>query len=71
MAVVASVKATEQLRVGAIEAEAAAQKRAPGLQIVVIAPSGEKHIAHQPPQLLDVTPPAREAEPASSDAEAG
>jgi hypothetical protein len=66
--VVNAVKAGELLRVGAIEAEAAAQRRAPGLQIVVLQSDGTKHVAHQPPQvpLLDVAP-VPEPEPVSSE----
>jgi hypothetical protein len=64
MAVVASIKAGEMLRIGALEAEAASQRRAPGLSIVILpalGSSGEPKVAYQPPQLLDVTPvPAAE-----------
>jgi hypothetical protein len=63
MARVAAVKAGEQLRIGIIEEEGRAQKRAPGLQIVIVSSDG-KELAYQPPQqqMLDVTP-APEAEP--------
>jgi hypothetical protein len=70
MAVVASIKAGEQLRVGAIEEEGRAQKRAPGLQIVILPPigtAGEPRVVCGPPQppMLDVTPkPAAEPVPA-------
>jgi hypothetical protein len=62
MAVVAAIKCGEQLRVGAIEAEAAAQRRAPGLSIVVLPPlgtDGQPQVAFSPPAprpMLDVTP---------------
>jgi hypothetical protein len=71
MARVAAVKTAEQLRVGVLEAEAVTQRRAPGLQIVIVGPGGEKHVACQPPPMpmLDVTP-AAEAEPVPADAEA-
>jgi hypothetical protein len=71
MAIVASVKAGEQLRIGAVEAEASAQKRAPGLSIVILQPAtGERHVAYQPPPLLDIVP-VPEAVPATRpDAEA-
>jgi hypothetical protein len=72
LAVVASVKAGELLRVGALEAEAASQKRTPGLSIVILQPSdGSRQVAYQPPPMmpvLDVTP-AREAAPVPSDTE--
>jgi hypothetical protein len=78
MAVVAAVKAGEMLKIGAIEAEAAGQRRLPGLQIVIVEGNGSERVAFQPPQqmppLLDVTPPEhllKEAEPAiAPDAEA-
>jgi hypothetical protein len=73
MAVVASIKAGEQLRVGAIEEEGRAQKRLPGLQIVIVQSDG-REIPYQPPQppMLDVTSPEAEpvpAIPADADAE--
>jgi hypothetical protein len=72
MAVVASIKAGEQLRIGALEAEASAQKRSPGLSIVLIDRGGGHVVAYEPPQpmpLLDVAP-VPEAQPAiPSDAE--
>jgi hypothetical protein len=70
MARVQAIKAGEQLRVGALEEEGRAQKRAPGLQIVIMSNDG-KEVAYHPPQppMLDVTPkPA--AEPISADADA-
>jgi hypothetical protein len=70
MAVVASIKAGELLRVGAVQEDGAAQKRAPGLQIVILN-DGARHVAYQPPQMLDVTPSAPEAEPVPADNEAG
>jgi hypothetical protein len=71
MAVVAAVKAGEMLKVGALEAEVSAQKRAPGLQIVIVQGDGTRQVAHSPRQVLpalDVTP-AREAVPVSPDVE--
>jgi hypothetical protein len=63
IAIVNAVKAGELLRVGAVHDEAAAQRRGPGLQIVIIGPGGEKQVAYQPPQpMLDAMPV--EAEPA-------
>jgi hypothetical protein len=59
MAVVASIKAGEQLRVGAIEAEGAMQRRQPGLSIVILPADtgGEPRVAFQAPRpLVDVTP---------------
>jgi hypothetical protein len=53
MAIVAAVKCAEQLRTGALEAEAAAQKRQPGLSIVImpaLGATGEPRVAFQPPQ---------------------
>jgi hypothetical protein len=74
MARVNAIKPGEQLRVGAIEDEVASQRRGPGLQIVILAQDGSKQVAHSPPQMLDVldvTTPAPEAEPAiPSDADA-
>jgi hypothetical protein len=74
MAVVAAVKAGEMLKEGALQAEAAAQRGVPGLQIVLlpaIGSSGEPKIAFELPPMLDVTP-AREAEvvPVPADGEA-
>jgi hypothetical protein len=64
MAVVAAVKAGELLQQGALAAEATAQRRAPGLQIVIVADDGSERVALKPPpMMLDVTP-APEAEPA-------
>ena len=69
MARVAAVKAGEQLRVGALEEEGRAQRRAPGLQIVIVSSDG-KELAYQPqPPMLDVTPKP-EAEPVPADADA-
>jgi hypothetical protein len=66
IAVVNAIKAGEQLRVGAIEAETSAQRRAPGLQIVIVGPGGEKQIAHEPPPpMIDV--PAAEVMPVPSE----
>jgi hypothetical protein len=59
MAIVQAVRAGEILRVGAVEAEAAAARRAPGLQIVVLQNDGTSRVAFQPPQprpMLDVSP---------------
>jgi hypothetical protein len=58
MARVQAVKAGEQLRVGAIEDEATAQRRGPGLQIVIVQPGGAKELVPMTPSvpLLDVTP---------------
>ena len=74
MAVVAAVKAGELLQQGALATEASAQKRQPGLQIVIVADDGSKRVVCGPtePQmpLLDVTPkPAAEPVPADADAE--
>jgi hypothetical protein len=74
MARVQAVKTGELLRVGAIEEEGRAQRRAPGLQIVIVSNDG-KPVAHQPPPppqmlpALDITP-ASEAEPVPADADA-
>jgi hypothetical protein len=65
MAVVAAIKAGELLQQGAIQAEVTAQKRRPGLQIVIVERDGSHQIAYQPPQMLDVAP-VREAEPVPS-----
>jgi hypothetical protein len=72
MAVVASIKAGEQLRVGAIEEEGRAQQRAPGLSIVLIQKDGGQLVAFEPPKpMLDVTPaPAAEPVPATTRNEA-
>ena len=56
IAVVNAVKAGEQLRVGVIEAEGVAQKRAPGLQIVIVQNDGARHVAYRPPVAIDVVP---------------
>ena len=72
MARVAAVKAGEQLRIGIIEEEGRAQKRAPGLSIVLIQKDGGQLVAFEPPQqqMLDVTPkPAAEPVPADGDVE--
>jgi hypothetical protein len=73
MAVVAAVKAGEMLKVGAIEAEAASQRRMPGLSIVLIQKDGGHLVAYEPPQrppMLDIAP-APTPEPAiAPDAEA-
>jgi hypothetical protein len=63
MAVVAAVKAGELLKEGALEAEAATQKRAPGLQIVIVQRDGSQEFVPMSPAvpMLDVSP---EAEPA-------
>jgi hypothetical protein len=76
MAVVAAVKAGELLQQGALAAEATAQRRQPGLQIVIVADDGSKRVVCGPPEppmpLLDVTPvPEAERVPAiPSDADA-
>jgi hypothetical protein len=68
IAIVNAVKAGELLRVGALHDEASAQRRLPGLQIVIVGPGGEKQVAYRPPlPMLDVTP-VPEAEPVPSDA---
>jgi hypothetical protein len=60
MAVVASVKTGELLRLGALHDEATAQKRQPGLSIVLIEKDGGRLVAYEPPQMqtpmIDVTP---------------
>jgi hypothetical protein len=66
IAVVNAVKAGELLRLGAVQEGATAERRAPGLQIVIVERDGSQHIAHQPPPLLDVTP-SPEAELVPSD----
>jgi hypothetical protein len=64
MAVVAAIKAGEQLRIGALEDEATAQKRQPGLSIVLIQENGGKLVAYEPPKpMIDVTPSEGEPEP--------
>jgi hypothetical protein len=69
MAIVAAVKAGELLQQGALAAEATAQKRQPGLQIVIVQQDGSKQIVAGPaPPMLDITP-ATAAEPVPSDAE--
>jgi hypothetical protein len=64
MAVVAAVKAGELLKEGAVAEQAAAQKRAPGLQIVLVAADGSKRVVCEPPPMpiLDVMP-VSESEP--------
>jgi hypothetical protein len=66
MAIVAAVKAGELLQQSALAAEAATQKRQPGLQIVIVADDGSRRVVCGPPDppmpLLEVTP-APEAEP--------
>jgi hypothetical protein len=72
MAQVAAIKCGEQLQAGALDVEAAAQRRAPGLSIVLIDRGGGQMVAYQPPTpppMLDVTP-VPEAAPVPSDAEA-
>jgi hypothetical protein len=65
MARVAAIKAGEQLRVGALEDQAASNRRAPGLSIVLVQKDGGRLVAYEPPKpTLDVTP-APEAEPLS------
>jgi hypothetical protein len=70
MAVVAAVKAGEMLKVGAIEAEAAGQRRQPGLSIVLIQQDGGHLVAYEPPKrsvpMLDAVP-VPEAEPVPSE----
>jgi hypothetical protein len=66
LAVVGAIKCGEQLRQGDLEASASAQRRAPGLSIVLIDKGGGQLVAYEPPPrpaMLDVTP-APEAEPA-------
>jgi hypothetical protein len=74
MAVVASIKAGDQLRLDDLAAEAANNRRAPGFQIVIVEGDGSKHVAFQPPQqavpMIDVTPPATEPVPSIQPAEA-
>jgi hypothetical protein len=71
MAVVAAVKAGELLQQGALAAEATAQKRQPGLQIVIVQRDGSQEFVPMSPSvpMLDVTP-ATDAEPVPSNAEA-
>jgi hypothetical protein len=70
MAIVASIKAGEMLKVGAIEAEAAAQRRMPGLSIVLVQQGGGELVAYQPPApMLDVTTPTPEPVPLDTEAE--
>jgi hypothetical protein len=73
MAVVASIKAGEMLRVGAVQEGAALQRRRPGLSIVILPPGGgTPQVAYESPQMpaLDVTPSEPEAEPVPADTEA-
>jgi hypothetical protein len=67
MARVNAIKAGEQLRIGAIADEAVAQKRTPGLQIVIVQPSGKQELVPMTPSvpLID-TLPLPEPEPVSS-----
>jgi hypothetical protein len=67
MARVNAIKAGEQLRIGALEDEAVAQKRSPGLQIVILQPSGKQELVPMSPSvpLIDVEP-RPEPEPVSS-----
>jgi hypothetical protein len=69
MARVAAVKAGEQLRVGALEDQAASERRRPGLSIVLVQQDGGRLVAYEPPKpMLDVTPaPEAEAEPVPVD----
>jgi hypothetical protein len=75
MAVVAAAKAGELLQQGALAAEATAQKRQPGLQIVIVADDGSKRVVCGPPDppvpMLDVTPvpEAETALPSDADVE--
>jgi hypothetical protein len=65
-----AVRQAELLRVGAIEDEAAGQRRAPGLSIVLIQQDGGKLVAYDPPKqtpLLDAVPVLEPAVPATSD----
>jgi hypothetical protein len=66
MARVNAIKAGEMLRVGAIADEAVAQKRAPGLQIVILQNDGTRQVAHQPTVPLIDVEPRPEPEPVSS-----
>jgi hypothetical protein len=73
MAVVAAIKAGEQLRIGALEDEAASQRRRPGLQIVILQKDGSKELVPMSPPvpLIDATPvPAPLPEPVTADTEA-
>jgi hypothetical protein len=66
MARVQAVKAGEQLRVGALEDEVTAQKRGPGLQIVILQPGGKQELVPMMPSvpLIDAVPaPAPEPVP--------
>jgi hypothetical protein len=65
MARVNAIKAGEQLRIGALEDEAVAQKRAPGLQIVILQPSGKQELVPMSPSvpLIDTIPVPDEAVP--------
>jgi hypothetical protein len=72
IAVVNAVKAGELLRVGALQEEGAAQKRQPGLSIILVQKDGGHLVAYEPPKpMIDVTPPEVEPVPAMpSDADA-
>jgi hypothetical protein len=72
MARVNAIKAGEQLRIGAIADEAIAQKRTPGLQIVIVQPSGAKELVPMATSipLLD-TIPTPEPEPLLLPVDAG
>jgi hypothetical protein len=57
MAIVAAIKAGELLKDGAIAEQAAAQRRTPGLQIVIVDDRGKQELVPMPPMpLLDITP---------------
>jgi hypothetical protein len=64
MARVQAIRTGEILRTGAIEDEVTAQRRGPGLQIVIVQPSGAKELVPMMPTvpMLD-TLPAPEPEP--------
>jgi hypothetical protein len=68
IAVVNAVRAGEILRQGALQEEGAAQRRMPGLQIVLVQGDGTKQVVAGPPPMpmTDVTPKpaAPEAVPA-------
>jgi hypothetical protein len=62
MAVVAAVKAGEMLKIGAIEAEAAGQRRAPGLQIVIVQRDGSQELVPMSPSMPMLDVPDADAE---------